>query len=539
MAVTIEPLAAPAPAAVPARSLFGAVSARVQTNALGALAALICAAPALAVIALALTRESEARVATRLFSDAAFGTLGLVLVGGGASVLLGALSAWLVTLCKFPGRAAFEWLLALPLAAPLYVLAYAYTGLTWPGGVIDLPVRGFWGAAFVYALGAYPYVYLAARAAYASSSVCAMEAARTLGAGPRALFLRVAAPLAWPGIAAGGALAAMEIAADYGAAQHFGVTTIGTAVFRAWYDYSAPAIALKLAALLVGAAVLLLVVERRARGRRGYAGGSARWRPLPRYKLPDWAGWAACGFCAALVGLGALIPLAWFARLTFFGPDVDVAALGGALRNSLILAAAGAAVTLILSFAVAASARGRGWAGRAALLAANAGYAAPGAVIALGAISLFALAREAGLIGGMGATLSLIALMWAYAARFAAAGAQPIEAGLTRLSNGVDNAARTLGASAVKRLLRVDLPIALPSVAAAALIVFVEILKELPATLILRPFNFDTLAVRAYSYASDERLHQAGAPALLITLAGIAPILLLTRAMTRARAGAR
>lgn len=531
-----------APAAAPARDarrVPASAEPRFLSNLLGAAATLVCALPALAVIVLALTRESEARVAASLFRDAAGGTLGLVIIGGGAAVALGATAAWLVTLCRFPGRAAFEWLLALPLAAPLYVLAYAYSGLTWPGGLIDVPVRGFWGAAFIYALGSYPYVYLAARASYAAGSVCALEAARTLGAGPRALFLRVAAPLAWPGIAAGGALAAMEIAADYGAAQHFGVTTVGTAVFRAWYDYSAPGLALKLAALLIGAAVLFLVIERRARGRRGFSGGSVRWRPLPRYELPDWARWSAFGFCAALVSLGAFIPLAWFARLSFFGPAVDIAGLGAALKNSLVLATAGAAATLLLAFAVAASARGKGAAGRAALLAANTGYAAPGAVIALGAISIFALAREAGLIGGMGATLSLGALIWAYAARFAAAGAQPLEAGLTRLSSGLDNAARTLGASPLKRWVRVDLPVALPSAAAAALIVFVEILKELPATLILRPFNFDTLAVRAYSYASDERLQQAGAPALLITLAGILPILLLTRAMTRARAGAR
>lgn len=516
------------------------VSTRTVVAGLAAIAALVCAAPAAAVIGLALAGGAQAPLAGALMRDAILGTLGLVLVGGGLSVAFGAAAAWLVTLCRFPGRAAFEWLLALPLAAPLYVLAYAYTGLTWAGGPLDaVPVRGFWGAAFVYALGAYPYVYLAARAAYASGSVCALEAARTLGARPLDLFRRVAAPLAWPGIAAGGALAAMEIAADYGAAQHFGVTSIGSAVFRAWYDYSAPDTALKLAALLIGAAMIFLAVERGARGRRGYAGGSARWRPLPRYDLPAWARWSAAAFCGGLVGLGAALPLAWFARLAFFGPDVDTAALANALTNSLLLAGAGAAATLALAFVVAAASRNNGWAGRAALFAANSGYAAPGAVIALGAISLFAAARQAGWVSGVGASLSLGALIWAYATRFAAAGAQPIEAGLARLSNGLDNAARTLGVRAGKRLTQIDLPIAAPSVAAAALIVFVEILKELPATLILRPFNFDTLAVLAYAYASDERLHQAGAPALLITLAGLAPIVLLTRAMTRARAGAR
>ncbi len=517
---------------------MSAAAPRAIVKTLGIGAALICAAPALAVVVLAFTRAPDTALAATLFSDAVAGTLGLMLVGGGGAIVFGAAAAWLVTLCAFPGRSALEWMLALPLAAPLYVLAYAYAGLTWPGGPFaSFPITGFWGAAFVYALGAYPYVYLAARASYASSSVCALEAARTLGATPAALFTRVAAPLAWPGIAAGGALAMMEIAADYGAAQHFGVTTLGTAVFRAWYDYASPELALRLAALLVLGAVAFLMIERWARGRRGYAGGSARWRPLPRYTLSPFARWGAFAFCAALVTLGALLPIAWFARGALF-IDADFTALAGPLFTSLTLAAGGAALTLILAFIVAAAARARDASGRAALFAANSGYAAPGAVIALGAISLIALAREAGFVGGMGFALSIGALLWAYAARFAAAGAQPIEAGLERLSSGVDNAARTLGASAWRRLTGVDLPIAAPSALAAALIVFVEILKELPATLILRPFDFDTLAVRAYSYASDERLQQAAAPALLITLAGVLPIVFFTRAVTKARAGA-
>lgn len=517
---------------------FAPASTRAVNLMLGALAALVCAAPAVAVVILALTRHGDVAIAATLYRDALIGTLGLVLVGGGLATMLGAISAWLVTLCEFPGRRALEWMLALPLAAPLYVLAYAYAGITWSGGLVDFPVTGFWGASFVYALGAYPYVYLAARASYASSSVCALEAARTLGVKPFGLFTRVAAPLAWPGVAAGGALAAMEIAADYGAAQHFGVTTLSTAIFRAWYDYGAPDIALKIAALLVTGAIAFLLFERFMRGRRGYAGGSARWRPLPRYELAAPLQIGAFVFCGALVALGALIPIAWFVHLSLFRA-LDLSLLGEPLRNSLILAGAGAVVTLVLAFVIAAASRGKSMVGRAALFAANAGYSAPGAVIALGAISIFATAREAGLIGGMGAGLALTALFWTYAARFAAAGAQPMEAGLQRLSNGLDNAARSLGADPVKRLLRVDLPIAAPSAISAALIVFVEILKELPATLILRPFNFDTLAVRAYSYASDERLIQAAAPALLITLAGVLPVFFFTRAMIRARAGAQ
>jgi iron(III) transport system permease protein len=505
----------------------------------GGVAALICTAPALAVFALALAPgANEAALAGNLMRDGVLGTLALMIVGGGGAIVFGASAAWLVTLCRFPGRGLYEWLLVLPLAAPSYVLAYSYASLTWAGGPVPFPVRGFWGAAFVYAVGLYPYVYLAARAAFASQSVCALEAARTLGSRPAEVFWRVALPLARPGIAAGGALALMEIAADYGAAQHFGVTTLSTAIFRAWYAHGAPHAALQISALLLAAALVFLFVERRARGRASYAGGSTRWRPLPRYALAPPAALAASVFCGALVVLGAIAPLAWLLRLALLHTSRDLGALAQPLFNSLLLASLGAAITLILAAAIAAAGR-RGAAGKAALFAAGMGYAAPGAVIALGALSLFGLAREAGWVGGFGGAIAVIALLWAYAARFAAAGAQPIDAGFSRLAKGIDASARTLGAGAMKRLLRIDLPIAAPSVAAAALIVFVEILKELPATLILRPFNFDTLAIKAYSYASDERLLQAAAPSLLIFLAGLAPILVLSHGLARSRAGAR
>jgi iron(III) transport system permease protein len=234
---------------------------------------------------------------------------------------------------------------------------------------------------------------------------------------------------------------------------------------------------------------------------------------------------------------GAGLPLAWLARLAWL--HADASDLIGPLLNSLLLASGGAAIALGLAAIIAAIARTRGAAGKAALFAAGMGYAAPGAVIALGALALFGLAREAGMVGGLGPALALTALIWVYAARFTAAGVQPIDAGLTRLSKGLDASARVLGARPWRRITRVDLPIAAPSLAAAALILFVEILKELPATLILRPFNFDTLAVKAYAYASDERLLEAAAPSLMIFAAGLVPIVLLSHQIARARAGAQ
>jgi iron(III) transport system permease protein len=503
-----------------------------------AVATFVCAAPAIAVIALALSPGGQgADFAGDLLRDGAIGTLTLVLAGGTGAIVFGAISAWLVSLCRFPGRGVFEWLLVIPLAAPSYVLAYSYASFTWAGGWSPIEVRGFWGAAFVYAVGLYPYVYLAARAAFASQSACALEAARTLGVSPLKMFWRVALPLARPGIAAGAALALMEIAADYGAAQHFGLTTLSTAIFRAWYAHQSLHGALQISAVLLIAALVFLMMERRARGRAAFGGGSSRWRQLPRYQLAAGPAAFATTFCAALIFFGAVLPLAWLARLAWLRAN-----LGDILQpliNSIVLSAVGVVLTLALAAAIASAARRSSGIGKASLFAAGMGYAAPGAVIAIGALALFAMAREAGWIGGLGAGLALFALIWVYAARFAAAGVGPIDAGLARLSKGLDASARTLGAGPWRRFAEVDLPIAMPSLAAAALILFVEILKELPATLILRPFEFDTLAVRAYSYASDERLLQAAAPALLIFLAGLAPIVLIARSIDSARAGAR
>lgn len=500
-----------------------------------AFAALVCAAPALAVLFGAIGAPPTEAGAANLMRDAVVGTLTLVIVAGAVTALLGAAAAWLVTLCDFPGRAVFEWLLVLPLAAPVYVLAYAYGAITGPGGVAPLGLSGLVGAGFVYAVGFYPYIYLSTRAAFVSQSVCTLEAARALGADPWRTFLTVAAPLAWPGIAAGAALACMEIAADYGAASYFGASTVTTGVFRAWFSRGEPQLAMQLASLLLLGALAFLVLERVARGQRGFAGGSSRWRALRRFQLPRLAAFGATAFCALLVTLGALLPIAWLVRFAALRAFSDFAALGEPLLRSLMLAGGGTAVTLAVAALIAFAARKPG--GRAGLFAAAIGYAAPGAVTALGALAVFQLFREAGIVGGLGGGAALVMLMWVYASRFTAAGAQPIESGLARVTRNVADVGRTLGANDLRRALRVELPIAAPGVVAGALIVFVDILKELPATLVLRPYDFETLATRAHSYASDERLIQAAAPALMITMAGLIPVIFLSRRLSRSRAG--
>lgn len=462
---------------------------------------------------------------------AMLGSAQLLLMGAGVATLLGMASALLVSLCAFPGRKLFAILLAAPLAAPAYVLAYAYGGLMAPGG--PLAVLGWDNqarTAFIHALAFYPYVYLATRAALTGRSIAVLEAARSLGAGPWRVLWRVTLPLARPGIAAGAALAAMESLADYGASSYFGASSLATGVFHAWYALSSPGLALQLSAILLLAALALLSLEQRSRTGSLAATGTQRTHALARYALSARAGLAAALACAALIGLAALLPLGWLIRLALLDGS-DWGKLIAPLLRSLSLAGLGAGLTLAVSISIAILARKGGAIGRLGARFSLLGYAVPGAVMALGTLAGLGFFRKMGWIGGIGGLASLGILLWAYCARFAATGLGPVAAGLTRISPSQDFAARGLGAGPIRRVLRLDLPMVRPSMAIAALIVFVEILKELPATLILRPLDWDTLAVRAHAYAADERLVQAAAPALLITLAGALSLALAGRVL--------
>jgi iron(III) transport system permease protein len=499
---------------------------------------LACAGPSAAVLwgGAAGLAAAPLDVGAPLFWSAVRGSVFLWVFGAGGAVVLGAGAALLVGCCRFPGSGLFDIALALPLAAPPYVLAYAYGALTGPGGVLEAAWSGQSKTALVYALAFYPYVFLAVRAGLVAQSASAVEAARSLGAGPWRTLRDIILPLLRPALAAGAALAAMEAAADYGAAAYFGADSLSVGVFRAWYALQAPALALQLASLLLLAALALLALERAARPRHGLGGAGERWRTPLRWRLGPGAAAAAAAACLGLLTAAFLLPVAWLLRLALLDAHAWERLLQPGLR-SLLLAGLGATVTLALSLCAAAAIRRRDRLGRLAGDLASIGYAAPGAVLALGALSWLALGRELGLIAGLGAGGALALLVWAYAARFTAAGAQPIAAGLGRVSDRMGEAARTLGAGPLRRFFSLNLPIAAPSALAGALIVFVEVLKELPATLILRPFDWDTLAVRAHAYAADERLVQAAAPALAITLAGVAPILLLARRLAHARAG--
>ena len=484
-----------------------------------------------------------------------------VALGAGA---VGVGSAWLVTMCRFPGRAVFEWALALPLAFPAYVIAYAYTALLDHPGPVQTGLRAvfgwgprdYWfpevrsveGAALMFVLVLYPYVYLLARAAFLQQSGAALDVARTLGLGPAGAFFRVALPMARPAIGAGVALALMETLADFGTVAHFGVQTFATGVYRAWFSMGDRVAAAQLSACLLVFVLALVALERSQRRAARYH-QSGRPQELHAYPLTGWRATAAVALCAAPLTLGFIAPIAMLLEMSLrgghslFGPRYL-----GFIANSLTLATVAAGLTVLAAVLLAYAERlTPGPLTRAANRIAAMGYAVPGGVIAVGLLiplaavdnAIAGWARESfGVRIGLILTGSIAALVFAYMVRFMAVALQTVEAGFARITPTMDYAARALGEGATGALLRVHLPIMRGALLTAALIVFVDVMKELPATLILRPFNFDTLAVQTYRLAADERLVQASTPALVIVAVGLLPVVLLTRQIRKARPGA-
>jgi len=482
----------------------------------------------------------------------------LLLLGVAAGVLsIGVTTAWLVTAHRFPGSRVFEWALLLPLAVPASVLAYAYTDWLQVAGPVQgtlraltgWRVREYWfpeirslpGAIAMLTLTLYPYVYLLARAAFLEQSSRALEAGRLAGYGPWGSFFRVALPLARPGIAAGAALALMETLADYGTVSYFALQTFTTGIYRAWLSLGDPVAAGQLATTLLAFVALLVGLERLTRGRARFAAGSARGRPQP---LAGGRAFAALLSCALPVVLGFVLPAA---VLVSMARREDALALGsrfcGLMANSFTLAALAGLLAVAVAVLLAYAAR---LSRHPLVMGANRivalGYALPGVVIAVGILIplgridnlLVAWLRDSfGVTSGLLLTGTIAALLYAYLVRFLAAAMQTIEAGLTRITPSMDDAARNLGLSAGQALRHVHVPMLAPSALTAALLVFVDVMKELPATFAMRPFNFDTLAVEAYNLAKDERLAEAALPSLVIVAVGLLPIVLLSRQIAR------
>ncbi|HIK20775.1 MAG TPA: iron ABC transporter permease [Synechococcus sp. M44_DOE_062] len=479
--------------------------------------------------------------------------VGVILVGSG--------TAWLVTMCQFWGRAWLEWMLVLPLAAPTYVLAYAYTDFLqvtggfqiwlrritgWGIGDYWFPnIRSLWGAILLLILALYPYVYLSARLAFQEQSVACLEVSRSLGYGPWASFRKVALPLARPGIVAGCLLALMETLNDFGTVSYFGVDTFTTGIYRTWTALGNPVAAAQLSALLLLLVLLLMTVEQFSRRRaRYYRQGS---KPSPtRYRLQGIravGAWLACGIP---IGLGFVVPALILLNMTLRQGELGRRFWSYA-QNSFLLSIITAAIAVSVSVVVLYGLRLQGgspWGLRLAVQLSSLGYALPGVVIAVGVLiplgwldQLLSYLRQVVLQQPPGLVIggTLTALVFGYLVRFLAVSLATVEATLLRIPPSLDEAARSLGQGSLGTLWRVHLPLMSGGILGAMLLVFVDVMKELPATMVLRPFNFDTLAVQTYRLAADERLAEAGAPALAIVLVGILPVILLNSQMARQR----
>ena len=474
---------------------------------------------------------------------------------------IGVLSAWLVTAYRFPGRRALEWALVLPLAMPAYVMAYAYTDWLQFTGPVQTAMRGafgwqareYWfpeirslgGAAALLSFAFYPYVYLLARTAFLDVSRSALEAGRLAGYSAWGSFFRVALPIARPAVAAGVALALMETLADFGTVSYFALEVFTTGIFKAWLSMGDPVAAGQLSVCLLAFVVVVLALERASRGRAAYASTLGKAPPLQ--VLSGLRAAAAFFACAMPVLLGFLLPAGLLLNLALIDPAVRIGVpmsprLAALIGNSFLLAGIAAAAGVLLATAMAYAARlsrGRAsgvvaWANRAAAL----GYAIPGAVIAVGV--LVPLGRlDNWIAGGIESTFgmqpgllltgTIVALVYAYLVRFLAVALQTMEAGLAKVTPRMDDAARSLGATPAGTLARVHAPLLASSLAAAALLLFVDVMKELPATFALRPFNFDTLAIEAYNLARDERLAEAALPSLVVVAIGLAALLVVSK----------
>ncbi|MEK9784830.1 MAG: iron ABC transporter permease [Gammaproteobacteria bacterium] len=493
------------------------------------------------------------------------GTTLLLLLGVGVSVFLtGVTTAWLVTMCRFPGRRIFEWLLLFPLAIPAYVMAYAYTDLLEYAGPVQSslralfgwqsardyffpPVRSLGGAIMFMGLVLYPYVYLLARSAFLEQSVSVLEVSRVLGKGPWQTFKTVSFPAARPAIVVGVSLALMETLNDYGTVDFFAVYTLTAGLIDVWLGMGSLAGGAQIASSMLVFVILLIFLERMSRRhQKVYQQASSRFKTLPTYSLKGWPSALAFGLCALPVIAGFVVPVLVLGQLSIvyfdrsWTPEFKSYAL-----NSLTLSAGAALVTLLVALFIAYARRLRGGRVlRVATRAASLGYAVPGAVLAVGILIPFAIFDNAldalmrdwfGVSSGLLLSGTVAAVTFAYVVRFLAVAVGQVESSLEKISPSVDMAARTLGFRAGQTLIRYHLPLIRAGLLTAVMVVFVDCMKELPATLLLRPFNFETLATYVYRFASDEMLGEAALGSLTIVAVGLLPVAFLSRMISRSR----
>ena len=532
--------------------------------------ALIVAVMVLPIIAIGvIALGAEDGIWARLFSaptrNAAWRTVLLMSGVGSLTLVIGTGTAWLVTMYRFPWRNRLDWMLVIPLAMPTYIIAFCYVEILDYSGFAQTAlrqtfgwssVRDYWfpevrslgGAVFVMSFVLYPYVYLSARASFLQQSVCTLEVARTLGQTALGTFWRVALPLARPALAAGVTLALMECLNDIGAVEYLGVRTLTVRVYTTWLERSSLGSAAQLAGLMLSFILILLVLERFARSGRRFHHTTGRYRAMPPTKLKGARALLATIACTVPLAIGFLIPVAALVQdSVVFAGDALTERFWRAALNSLLLGglAAGTAVAFALVLAYARRVAPNGFT-RPAVGLAGLGYAVPGTVLAVGVLIPLAgfdnwfdglMRAHFGVSTGLMLSGSLFAILLAYTIRFMAIALGALDAGLGRISPSLDAAARTLGQSVLGTLKRIHMPLLQSAIGTAALLVFVDAMKELPATLLLRPFNFETLATHVYDFASLEQFEEAAIGALAIVAIGLVPVILLHRAVASGRAG--
>jgi len=541
---------------------------RIDIWALGTLVvAFMVALPILWVLGLALTPSGDiwAHLVETVLGRLVWTTILLMIGVGIGTFVIGTGTAWIVTMCRFPGKRIFEWALLIPMAVPAYVIAYVYTDLLEYSGPIQGMIRDafgfeargdYWfphirslgGAISMMTLVLYPYVYLLARAAFLEQSVCVLEASRTLGKGPWESFFKVALPLARPSIAVGVSLVMMETLNDFGTVDFFAVSTFTAGIFDVWLNMNSPSGAAQLATMLLMFVIVLVGLERYGRRKQKFHHTSSHVRTLPGFQLSTPLAVLAFLACAIPVTLGFIVP-AWVlgAYAVDFYHDTLDANFWTFTWNSLALSSLAALICIVMGVFLAYSLRlGQvSWVRNVTRFAAL-GYAVPGAVLAIGILmylgwldnTIDGWARGTfGVSTGLIFSGTVIAVTFGYVVRFLSLSFGAAEAGLDKITANMDGAARTLGAGPLSTLKRVHLPMMQGSIMTAALLVFVDCMKELPMTVILRPFDFETLATFVHQYASDELLPEASLAALTIVAAGIIPVFLLSLTIARSRAG--
>lgn len=534
--------------------------------AFAALIALVIAAPIFAIL-VNLGRpapEVWQHLVSTVLPEMLRNTVLLMLGTGLGAMVIGTGCAWLVTMTEFPGRRLLSWALFLPLAMPAYVSAFVYSDLLQFAGPVQTGLRNlfgwqrgdYWfpdflsvhGAIALFVFSFYPYVFMLARAAFLDQSVCVLEVGRTLGLGPWTRFRRIALPLARPMIAGGVALVLMETLADFGAVSWLGVPTFTTAIYRTWFGMGDVTAAAQLAAILLIFVLAAVMLERASRQAKRFHHTSARTRPLPLRPLPPLQAALAILACLLPILLGFLLPGGWLLHLALTeGDGFSFGRLAGFTTNSFILAGLSAVILIVVALGLAymhriAQSRIASWLIRLATM----GYAVPGSVIAIGVLLPLAAFDHVinrwsshlfGASPGLLLSGTVAALFYAYLVRFLAVAFNAVDGGLHRIRPSLDQAARVLGETPLGVIRRVHAPLLRGSLLTAAMLVFVDVLKELPATMIVRPFDFDTLAVRVYQLASDERLGEASTGSLIIVAVSLIPVIWLHKVVARSRPG--